>query len=294
MRVNNFTHKESRVVFWLKHMANRLTKASQPGIRLCALSDDLIGREIAIAGTYEEAGIAAIQWMCDAGIMDDPGRSAFIDIGANVGVYAVNIARHFAEVIAFEPHPLINRVLALNADINQLDHMLAMECALSDIDGAADLSEGASQNLGASSLDRATGGKIRYPVRLRRGDDVIRETSQRRVSLIKIDVEGHEAKVITGLVSILREDAPIVAFEANDDLYNQKSIELLRDLGYSSFLALDWRFSIPWLWLRVLVLTILGARKVLKPVDDLQGKKYSLVFALTPPAAERYAQALRY
>src|SRR3954466_8959249 len=46
-----------------------------------------------------------------------PGGGVFVDVGANVGTYAMVMARHVGErgrVVAIEPHPVIHARLALN------------------------------------------------------------------------------------------------------------------------------------------------------------------------------------
>lgn len=288
-----FSHVEPLATFWARHLINRLRKRLPQGLRLCAFPNDLIGREIAVAGTYEAAGLAAMQWLCDTGVVQSAATSVFLDIGANVGVYTVPLAPRFAQTLAFEPHPLVNRVLELNVDINGLPHVSIIRCGLSDTERTAELSEGIPGNLGASSLERATDSARKYAIRLRRGDDVVREMAKSTMALVKIDVEGHEPKVIEGLSQVLRQDQPVVAFEANDDVHNQQIADLLAGLGYVRFLALDWSPSIPWLWLRVAVLTLAGAKTTLKPVDDIGHAKYSLVFALSPAAAARWEQVMQ-
>lgn len=290
-----FSHIEPRAIFWARHLLNRVVKRRlQEGPRLCAFPDDLIGREIAVVGTYEAAGLAAMQWLCNTGVVESAATSVFLDIGANVGVYTIPLAPLFAQTLAFEPHPIISRVLALNADINDLSGVVVVPYGLSDIDDVAELSEGVPGNLGASSLERATSTTRKHLIRLRRGDDVVREMTDKSVALVKIDVEGHEPRVVAGIPRLLHRDQPIVAFEANDDAHNQQIMDLLMELGYVRFLALDWSPSIPWLWLRVAALTLVGAKTVLKTVNGLDDAKYSLVFALPSSAAARWEQLPKY
>ena len=49
-----------------------------------------------------------------------PAGGVFVDVGANVGTYAVVLARHVGErgkVIAVEPHPVTRARLAFNARV---------------------------------------------------------------------------------------------------------------------------------------------------------------------------------
>ena len=49
----------------------------------------------------------------------------------------------------------------------------------------------------------------------------------RRVSLIKIDAEGHERAVIEGMIDLVRRDHPVIIYEAS-----RQAGELLESLGY--------------------------------------------------------------
>lgn len=289
-----FTHIESRRTFWARHLLHRMVASLKrrgrnlTTYRLCAFPNDLIGREIAVTGTYEGAGIAAIEWLCEHGVIENTQQAAFLDVGANVGIYTVALAARFGSVLAFEPHPVTSRVLALNVSINDLRNVVVLDYALSDSDATAELCEGDSDNLGASSLERGTDATKRYTVTLRHAASAVRETTAAPVALIKMDVEGHEPKVVAGLWRLIAEQQPILAFEANDHVHNQRLVEQLSQLGYERFLALDYCPAIRHLWLRVLVLTLAGVRHELKPVSNLDDARYSLVFALPSRAAARW------
>lgn len=294
MNKTTFEYIEPRRTFWARHLIHRMVRGlKKRGMnvtkyRLCAFPNDLIGREIAVAGAYEAAGTKAVKWLCEHHIIENPQERAFLDIGANVGVYAVALAPYFAGVLAFEPHPVARQILALNVSINALSNISLFDYGLSDSDMTADLFEGTADNLGASSVERGVGEGKKYCVTLRHATRAIRQATNMRICFIKIDVEGHEPKVLTGLSSLLADQQPVVAFEANDPAHNQDLSEQLAKLGYTKFLALDWSPTIRHLWLRVLVLTLTGIRSTLKPVANLAGKKYSLVFALPAAAAKRW------
>ncbi|MGN6312911.1 MAG: FkbM family methyltransferase [Rhodanobacteraceae bacterium] len=294
MGKHSFSFFEPRRVFWMRGLLHHLIIAlnrrghNNHPYRLCAFPNDVIGRDIAITGTYEGAGIAAIEWLCDRGIIENPAGSVFLDIGANVGVYTVAVGSLFAKVLAFEPHPVISRVLALNVDINNLHNVKQLNYGLSDNDGAAELWEGDSGNFGGSSIERGIGRGKQHTIALRHGSTAIREATDLPVSLVKMDVEGHEPKVIAGLEGLLVKQQPVIAFEANDPTHNGDLLTLLRGAGYSMFLALDYSPAVPFFWGRVAMLTLGGVRIRFKSISSLEGKRYSMVFALPPCAAKRF------
>lgn len=281
-------------MFWLRGLLHHVVASlkrrgrNHTPYRICAFPNDLIGREIAVGGTYEGAGIAAVEWMCERGVIDIPQASAFLDIGANVDVYTVALATRFAGVLAFEPHPVTHQVLTLNVHINDLRNVSLFDYGLSDSDMKTQLWEGNADNVGASSVERGAGTGAHYTVMLRHAATAVSGATDLPVTFIKMDVEGHEPKVIAGLRSLLVKQLPVIAFEANDPIHNQTLLTQLQGLGYATFLALDYRPALPYLWLRVVALSLVGVRTRLKVVSLLEGKKYSLVFALSQRAAARW------
>src|SRR5262249_20173165 len=66
--------------------------------------------------------------------------------------------------------------------------------------------------------------------------------AKQRVSLLKIDVEGHEAKVVAGGRALLKRDQPLVLFEQHRHDFRDgtsPAIEALRDLSYGAFITFD-------------------------------------------------------
>lgn len=299
--MNNYKicYVESRRIFWVRHLLHRLVRRlkrqgrfpTQP--RLVAFPNDLIGRELAVAGAYEPYGIQAMRWMCESGIVAHARDSVFLDVGANIGMYSTAMADCFAEVLAFEPHPLTAKVLTLNVEINQLDNVHVHQIALSDQDGYADLFDAGHDNVGASSLERRQEQGEAHRVVLQRGAPVVCDSTSLRVALIKLDVEGHELKAINGLSELIAAQLPVLAFELNDSTLAVLLPARLRELGYETFIALDFWPSVSSLPLRVLLLTLFGVRHALRPVASLEGKTYPLVFALSPEQSALWNSSLR-
>lgn len=290
-------YKEKLSIFWLRHVVQCLVKVFRSreasALKICAFPDDHIGRNIAIAGVYEAAGLQAMKWMIEVGIISSSNQSRFIDVGANVGMYTLSLAEYFEHVAAFEPHPVTRKVLELNVAINGLKNVSVSPFALSNRSGSAILEDNLN-NTGAATLEGNGGSSNIYTVETRVASTAITEMSNDHpISLIKIDVEGHELKVIEGLKGILASQKPVIAFEANDPRQAKELIPLLNDLGYVKFIALDLWPSPPLLVFKVFILTLIGVRYALTPIKSLEGKKYSLVFALDKDAALRWEASLR-
>jgi FkbM family methyltransferase len=124
--------------------------------------------------------------------------STFVDIGANAGGYSLSIRSRFGErirILAFEPDPEMRRRLAFNLATNRIRNIEVCPVALSDTQGEAILELG--DNRGENALvDRAAskGRGVTVPV-----DTLVNVLAARRVESVdalKIDVEGHEPRVL--------------------------------------------------------------------------------------------------
>jgi FkbM family methyltransferase len=128
----------------------------------------------------------------------------FVDVGANVGTYALALARDAGaggKVIAIEPHPVTHARLAFNHAASGLAQVNLVQAASGATDGEL-LIETDGGNLGASHIvvDNASGKAIRVPsLRLLR---ILQEAGASSVDALKIDVEGYEDRV---LISFFKE-----------------------------------------------------------------------------------------
>jgi FkbM family methyltransferase len=129
-----------------------------------------------------------------------PAGGVFVDVGANVGTYAMVLARHVGasgKVIAIEPHPVTQARLAFNRAASGFTQVVLVAAAAGPADGEL-LIETDGDNLGASHIvsGKSSGNAIRVPsLRLRR---ILGDAGIDRVDALKIDVEGFEDRVLTG------------------------------------------------------------------------------------------------
>lgn len=279
-----YNFSESRLHYFARNLLNLIpvivrSRAEKGRYRVCAIPNDLIGRSFAASGAYEAAGIAAVEWFCHSHAILKPESTTFVDVGANIGTYTLPLSFKFRSVIAYEPHPVTFKILSLNIEINEIENVQAVNCGLSDKNGRSLLYEPSHENIGAASVEHPNGGAA-YPISLLHASEAIRELQNSPVSFIKIDVEGHECKVIEGLSDLIMEQHPVIAFEANDLSKNQGLMQALRGIGYSKFIALDTKLRLGNPWLRALILLIFGVKYRLRQVEDISKREYSLVFAL--------------
>lgn len=128
-----------------------------------------------------------------------PGE-LFVDIGANLGVYAISTAARApdgAHVVAFEPHPVSRGRLAYNIAANGVADRVSIEpFAVGAEPSKATLWANASGNQGRASLHAFQGDRsLGYEV------DVVRLADRLAaydapVGVLKIDIEGYEDRAL--------------------------------------------------------------------------------------------------
>jgi FkbM family methyltransferase len=119
--------------------------------------------------------------------------SVFVDVGANVGAYALLVAaaaERKCRVVAVEPLPAVAAQLRANIAATGLQNVAVLEHAVGETEGHVSLAVNEA-NLGASSVGR--GGTT---VRLRPLLDALREADVDAIGAMKIDVEGYEDRVL--------------------------------------------------------------------------------------------------
>lgn len=140
----------------------------------------------------------------------------FVDIGANVGTYALLAASHCgARVIAIEASPATAACLADNVALNGLSERIEVHrCAAGPSAGdiAMTMQQGAANHVVLG--DDAAGDKVET-VAMATIDAII---GGRRPAMMKLDVEGFENAVIAGAIETLGADSlDAIQIESVDD-----------------------------------------------------------------------------
>ena len=143
-----------------------------------------------------------------------PRDMASVDVGANIGIYTAALAKLTPTVHAFEPSTRLATLLRNSS----LPNVCVHQQAVSDKPGTATLRTPIQKDkLLASSLATLETHNVNdtfteETVSLIVLDDVISET----VGFIKIDVEGHELKVLNGALRIIEAYRPIFLVECEE------------------------------------------------------------------------------
>jgi FkbM family methyltransferase len=159
----------------------------------------------------------------------------FIDIGAHVGLFTLPAAKWVGKtgrVVGFEPHPANFEMLSKNAKANHVNVEL-VNAAVSDVAGTVQLHP-STFNSGDHQIYQS-GNRKGVTVACVKLDEFI--SSDERVDLIKMDVQGAEAAAFHGMERVLRNNASVkVIWEL--------SPSQLKDAGADAATLLGWLESL--------------------------------------------------
>jgi FkbM family methyltransferase len=155
--------------------------------------------------------------------------SLIVDIGANIGTLTVPLARAFpGQVIAFEPVESTYAALLKNLELNNIANVLTLKMACSARPGHGEMIDVNENNTGMAKLDVGQSGKTDVTTL-----DIEAVRLGARVSLIKMDVEGHEGSVLDGAGDVLRNHRPLIVCELWHE--NRDPIfEKIKPFGYDA------------------------------------------------------------
>ena len=140
-------------------------------------------------------------------------RISFFDIGANVGQHSLYMSSFVDEVSSFEPSQRIVAQLRQNIASNAIENIRVYNFGLGDGEAVAELGAGFSGNSGSRSLLWSRTGEHTETVIIRQGDSFISKSNDLTINLCKVDVEGYESRVLSGLRETLIRDRPIILME---------------------------------------------------------------------------------
>lgn len=154
--------------------------------------------------------------------------AVILDVGANIGIYALSYARLYPEstVYAFEPHPATYELLVANIELNEdlRERVHPFNLGLLNVHGERAMSiptpaihpryDPTSHQINSGLFSVYGDGSNRIVCRFVPLDSVAPELA--RIDFIKIDVEGSEYEVLEGGARTIDRNRPIVTFEYNE------------------------------------------------------------------------------
>jgi FkbM family methyltransferase len=167
--------------------------------------------------------------------------SLVLDIGANIGAHTLHLAQLVGpggRVIAFEPTDFAYRKLRRNLELNpQLaSRVTACHCFLTENDEIKVPSAIYSSwplvpqsGLHAKHLGREMKTET---AQARSLDSILAELADRKVQLVKLDVDGFECDVLRGATTLLRDVRPIFVMELSPYVLEEHGTSLDQLLSY--------------------------------------------------------------
>jgi len=170
------------------------------------LRDEGISKEL-VFNDIREAG--ATNYIYRAVKKDD----VVIDIGANIGYYALMEARLVGDngkIYAIEPAPQNFEILKKNISINGYKNIEVFNFAIGDKNGIEKLYISNKSNWHSMVAFDAQGSEKTIDVTILTIDTFLKD--KKYPALIRMDVEGYEDKIIRGMIETLKKDRPLKLF----------------------------------------------------------------------------------
>lgn len=222
----------------LKRLNKKIAKRNlETYPQLAIFAFDNIGLQINLEGRYESDNLGALARFLTMHLGVNTNSTA-IDIGANIGNHSVYFSEIFDKVLAYEPNPRVHSILAFNsAGMN----IVPLNYGLSNENSTLDFSIDPVNLGGSKVLNRqpSPGGPDLNTIQIevRRLDDDPHIADQ-FISLIKVDVEGHELRVLEGAANLIGTAQPIIIFEQSPEAIvggTSDTIDFLRGKNYRFF-----------------------------------------------------------
>ncbi len=229
---------------------------------MAILCDDTLSQKLMVYGRYEKEFLLCLE---KEFLKKIPSAKICLDLGANLGNHSLAFSSHFKQVHAFEPNPKTFHLLQYNAGL--VTNIVAHNVGASDLNASYPAVETEGNQAANSIVTSTNSDEVYLEYDCRVIDQYLPAELIGEVGFIKIDVEGHELQALKGIVKILEQSSPIIAFELlKDAIVSGASpvIDFLRANGYQHLYELY----------KVSPVSV-GVR----PVTALQTKNYKMLVA---------------
>jgi FkbM family methyltransferase len=180
--------------------------------------------------------VAEKRMLEELAIVVQPSSNVY-DIGANLGLYSIALARLAATgtVVCFEANPVCVQYLRANLAENQIDNATIVPIALLDKPGTTPFRINyGNSNLGVSGastfFDQKSGHVVHVPAKPL--DELVSALELPAPDVIKLDVEGAEGNVVSGMKRTLEAARPILILELHGASCALEVGSLLSNLEY--------------------------------------------------------------
>ncbi len=185
-------------------------------------------------GVFQEAEKAPLELLES---LIEPGAAVY-DIGANVGVYSIRMARLAGpqgRLVCIEANPICVQYLRTNLLLAGLDNVDILPVAVLHKSGETRFTVNyGNSNLGLSEESGHYGVKVGHEMTVPcfRLDDLVDRYGLRPPDVIKMDVEGAEYLATLGMRRILETRRPLLMIELHGEDCAVNTLEVLDTYGY--------------------------------------------------------------
>jgi len=173
-----------------------------------------------------------------------PSGTIVLDIGANIGIMTVHLARAIKNITVYSFEPMPNNITAFKRVITyfKLSNVKLFEIALGNTEGEAEMvmpvinavrMQGLSHVVHTSITENNEGERFKVPLKMLDKMEELTNASQ-RISAIKIDVENFEFFVLDGAQNLIIKNKPFVYAELWENENREKCFELFKNLNYKT------------------------------------------------------------
>lgn len=251
--------------------------------RMAVYANDWIGSKIFVEGVYEKEELNILIDIL-SGIGVDLKNSSALDIGANIGNHSIFLSRYFSKVISIEPNPYTFQILKFNTQF--FSNITIYNFGLGDKREQLIMFED-NVNYGATSAVYKSGTASEVNINVETLDEISLDTSD--ISLIKIDVEGMEYRVLLGSVNFIKKENPIIVMEQHMIEFipgenDTQATKLLNSLGYKYLWIETKKIKWPWFFRRMKnICEVFTGKKTKRSVffgDSLPRKDHNMIIAI--------------
>jgi FkbM family methyltransferase len=184
-----------------------------------------------VLGSYENHVVAAMRAHIRTGMVA-------YDIGAHVGYHTLTLSKLVGQtgtVIAIEADPHNRSMLETNIETNRASNVKIVPLVISDTVGTARFATFSTYSSVSHIADAETPNDAEVlEIHSTSLDELIYGSNYPVPALVKIDVEGAEARLFRGAMRMMREARPIIIAEARRGSTLEEIVELAKSLSYQA------------------------------------------------------------
>jgi FkbM family methyltransferase len=206
-------------------------KVDLDGFSIFVMPEDYVGWSILTARVYESHVTKVVRTILHP-------HDVFLDVGANLGFFSLlasSLVGDGGKVLAVEPNPQNIQLIYDSILVNKFTNITVFPFAASDTSGFLEFINVGSN--GCVVTPKALGNPHSFLAQSIRLDEWL--PIERRLDVIKIDIEAHEPMAVRGMVNLIKRHHPRILTEFHPWAMNLNNYEppedylhALESLGY--------------------------------------------------------------